>query len=201
MIVPCDALDINLVTFNYHMPGSLKISYTEIRGAIINEARDFLEDEWRSNTKTLYNDGQISFSQYSSSLQHLKNIHDEYGLNGMWWQRKWFQSLTIKKGGAPPVLRHTIGRSGDVINLGIAKINENFKFRFKEYSTYLTREWRFKFSPSITGNTTDIISKAVVVFTLDYYVRRRKFLRISFQAGYSVSLENFIEFRIEMFKL
>jgi len=202
LITPrCDALDISLVTFNYHEPGTMRIKYTGIKKAIMNEARDFLEDEWRNDAQIYLNNGQISFSQYNLSLRHLAHVRTLYGLRGRWWQRPWFKNLPPNKGGAPPERTYTVGRQGDLIDLGFAKINENFKFRFKEYKKQITKDWNFKFSPRFTGNTTDIISKASGLFTLTYYARRRKRFRIIFEIGYKKSLQEFIEFRIEILNL
>jgi len=200
-LTPCQALDVDSVTFDYHDPGSLRIRYTGIKKAILDEARDFLEDEWRSDAETYLNSGQISFSQFNSSMRHLNYVRTLYGLRGRWWQRPWFKNLPPSKGGAARLRTYTVGRQGDLIDLGFAKITENFKFRFKEYETQVTRHWKFKFSPSVTGNTTDIISKALARFSLTYYARRARTLRITLEVGYSVKLENYFEFRIEMFNL
>lgn len=201
MTTQCRALDIENVTFDYYISGTLRIKYTGIKKAIIDEARDLLEDEWRSDANTLYNSGQISLSQHKNSMRRLEDVRYRYGLNGVWWERRWYHNLSIGMGGAPKTIQHTVGRTGDIIDLGIAKINENFKFRFKEYEQQITREWKFKFSPSVTGNTTDIISKATITLIFDNYIRGRKFLRFALQVGYSVNIENFVEFRIEIFNL
>lgn len=197
----CNAFDIESITFDYYAPGSLRIKYTGIRRAIIDEARDLLEDEWRSDAETLFNGRQISLSQYNSSLRRLNLVRSEYGLRGRWWERTWFQSHPYNKGGAPPTKQYVVGRTGDILDLGFAKINENFKFRFKEYNANITNEWKFKFSPQITGNTNDIISKVTCLFIFDYYIRNRRFFRFIIEAGYRKRLKKFIEFRIEIFNL
>jgi len=197
----CEALELKHVTHNYSVPGSLKIKYTGIKKIVIDEARDFLEDEWRSDADTFFNGGQISLSQHRTSMRRLSFIKFQYGINGNWWTRAWFHSLPINKGGAPPLQRVTIGRTGDIINLGIGRVNENFRFKFKEYSANISNKWSFRFRPQITGNTTDIISRAIASFVFEYSSRGLRLARFSIEIGYKKRLREFVEFRIEMLNL
>jgi len=197
----CEALELKDVTFNYYPSGSLKFKYTGIKKVIIDEVRDTLEDEWRSDAETLFNSGQISLSQYRYSLLRLSWTRQHYGMNGYWWERPWYESRPPNKGGAPRPQSFTIGRTGDFIDLGFARVNENFKFKFKEYSTDITRNWKFKFRPHVTGNTNDIISTATVSFVFIYSSIGRRRFRFTIQTGYRKRLNEFVEFRIEMFNL
>ena len=197
----CSALDIEDVTFNYHAPGTLKIKYTGVYKVFIDEVREFLEDEWRSDTNTFFYDRQISLSQHSNSMLRLAETRKNYGLNGCWWLRPWFQNLPSDKGGVPRRKTFVVGREGDIIDLGIARIDENFRFQFKEYRATITRNWKFKFAPHLTGNTNDFISRASASFIFEYFVRKKRVFRFTVELGYKTRLNEFIEFRIEMFNL
>jgi hypothetical protein len=197
----CYAINLDHITYNYHVRGSLKIKYTGLKKIIVDEVRDLFEDEWRSDAETYFNGGQISFSQYRTSLRRLAVVRQHYGLNGGWWERNWFHSLPPHKGGAPPPVFFVVGRTGDIIDLGFARVNENFRFKFKEYTADINNEWRFKFRPRLTGNTTDIVSKATVSFFFEYSVKKKKVFKLVIEAGYRKRLREFIEFRIEMFNL
>jgi len=201
IVSSCEAFELKDVTYNYYEPGSLRIKYTGIRKVIIDEIRDFFEDEWRSDAEQLFNGGQISLSQYRLSMNQLRWTRQQYGINGLWWERPWYLNLPPDKGGAPLTRNYTVGRTGDIIDLGIAKINENFKFKFKEYSTDITNEWHFRFKPQVTGNTNDIISTATASFVFEYSLRRQKIFRLTMLGGYRKKLKEFIEFRIEMLNL
>jgi len=197
----CEAFEPEHVTYGYHSPGSLKIKYTGIKRVIIDEVKDLLEDEWRSDAAILFNSGDISLSQFRFSMLQLIWTRQQYGMNGYWWDRPWYDSRLPDKGGANRPQIYIVGRTGDIIDLGFARVNENFKFKLKEYSKDLTRSWKFRFKPRITFNTNDIVSAATISFSLQYSRLGVRRFRFTIQTGYKKRLNEFVEFRIEMFNL
>ena len=198
---PCEALEPATVIFNYNAPGTIKLKYTGIKRVILDEARDLLENEWKRDANLLFKTGSISISQYKLSLQQLRFVKGQYGLNDNWWTRRWYESFTIQNGGAPRRQTYIVGRVGDIINLGIAKVDENFRFKFKEYDTDITNEWHFKFKPRLVGDTKYIISRASISFIFEYSKRRRRQLSISLRLGYNRKLREFITLEIELLSL
>jgi len=199
--LPCRALELESVLFNYKAPGSVKIKYTGLKRVIIDEIREVLEDEWKRDANLLFRTGDISFSQYRASMLRLSSVKKQYGLNGNWWTRGWYHSLMPKNNGAPYTKKYTVGRMGDIIDLGIAKVNENFRFKFKEYSTDISNRWHFRFKPQVTGNTKNIISRATVSFIFEYSVRKCKLAILTLEVGYKRRFREFVELRIEMLNL
>jgi hypothetical protein len=197
----CQAFDIEPVLYNYYEPGSLKIKYTGLRRLIIDESVDFLSNEFIDNYEEQLINGKISFYNYKENILRLNSGIEHNGLNGYWWQRSWYKSRSTKFGGAPATINFTQGRTSDIIDLGIAKVNENFKFKLKEYETDITDRWGFKFIPQITSSTAEIITKASASVLFEYSLRGIKILTITIEAGYKVKIKEFIEFRIEIFNL
>lgn len=197
----CEGFEPKHVTYNYYSPGSLRVRYTGIKRVILDEVRDFLENEWSSNAAILFNSGDISLSQFRLSMLQLSWTHQQYGMNGHWWERPWYESRLPDKNGAPKPQSYTIGRTGDIINIGFIRVNENFRFKLKQYRKNLSRRWKFKFKPRITFNTNDIVSAATASFIFTYYHLMIRRFRFEIQVGYRRGIKEFVEFRIEMLNL
>ena len=190
------------VTYEWaHIPGSISIDYTGVRKVIIRETIDFLSSEWTDRTSFLFNEGEITYEEYRSSLTHLYRTVTESKLNGKYWERDWWHSLPPDKGGAKHLRHYVVGRTGDFIDLGIAHLNQDFKFKLKEYRKNLSNEWKFKFKPHIVFSSSKWIRVATCSFSFTYTRRNIRRFRFILTAGYKRDLDGFAQLTIEMLNI
>lgn len=200
-ILICFCFNVNHVTYDHQIPGSIMIEYTGIKKILRNETEDFLVDEWCERLETDYFFDIISLDQYKSGREHIVNFISDHRTEGVWWERNWWHSRPPDKGGAPHPRYFIVGRTGDFIDIGIARLNQDFKFKFKEYKADLTNRWKFKFKPRVTFSTKDIVSSATCVFSFTYYFKKIRRFRFIITTGYKKRLDCFLSFRIEMLNL
>ncbi len=184
-----------------YVPGSISVDYTGIKKVIINETVKFLSSEWNNRTGILYNSGQITYNQYTSSLKHMAIAMEESRIIGKWWERDWWHSLPPDKGGIHKPKHYVVGRTGDFIDLGFVHLTQDFKLKLKSYRKNLNPKWKFKFKPHVTISTSKWIRNATATFSLTYYRKGIRRFRFVLTAGYKRDLKEFVQLTIEMLNI
>ena len=89
---------LDQVTFNSWIPGTLKIKYIGIHGALLDQAKKYIKHEARRRINILYHNGGLTNDEADEAFSNLSGSINPYG---DWWDRQWFHSLPYEKGGAP----------------------------------------------------------------------------------------------------
>lgn len=194
-IMRADDSFLRETTWNRMRSGD-RIAYTGLYGAILEEAGDYALGIWKDTIELMYNHGVITCAEYYRSYVDMSIALSECR-NGRWWERSFFDSFPVEKGGAPwPGTTYYHGPKNDIVDLGFARITNNFKFKLKEFTLTIVGEfdeenkrfkedgWRFKCSPSLSTGSTSINS-LMVRTSYTYYIRDRDLVRLELILGYS----------------
>ena len=84
--------------FGSWVPGSIKIKYRGIHGALLDQAEKRMKQIAKRRIRRQYHHGNASNEDIGKAFSALSGSNNPYGY---WWDRKWFHSLPANKGGAP----------------------------------------------------------------------------------------------------
>jgi len=172
--LPCCADEYNLlnsVTLKQYPKGSFYVRYGGIRGAIQDQLisqlhsihRDWVEFKYPNDFKAAQ-DERWEYKQRQHDINH----------GGAWFEREWWwENLPAIKGGAPdyPIAVYR-GPFGNFIDVGVAYLTYDFRFKLREYNVSLTQafenkefsdlspsadQWRFRFKPQVRFSSKTII--------------------------------------------
>jgi hypothetical protein len=128
---------------------------------------------------------------------------------GAWFNREqWWNNLLEEKGGAPNrPIRIYHGPRGNIIDIGVAYLTNDFRFRWRQYEVNLTEvltpqipkqeftvdykpsnEWKIRVRPQARFSTTTIIRHVSLGIIFEYSRRHKKIARVNTYASWRPSL-------------
>lgn len=185
---PCLADNfLNHVTLRHYPPGSFQVKYGGLRGFLINQTKTQL--------RSLHKDYLGLYHPFDSSFQSRSMLSMQLGQRdidngGAWYTRRWWKSFPELNGGAPDIpIRVYRGPSKLVLDIGIAYITPDFRFRMKEYIVPLTHpkrisKWNLRVKPFLDFSSTELIRKAKLSLLFQYSRHGHRLLYIELYCGY-----------------
>jgi len=121
---------LNAVTMTSSPPGSLRIHFTGFHGFVVKHIRS----QYRRFVRHAMRAGWYVLPDAALSRREVYQRVDHDGfdplMNGVWWQRSWFESLPPEQGGAPLVPHvHVYGKS-TAWKFGPLTVTNTFKVKF-----------------------------------------------------------------------
>ena len=184
--LPCQADDYDLtnhITLKRYPSGSFSVRYGGLRGLIRNQLISQFHSLHRDWVELKY-DGNIDDA--IKELQEMRERQEDINRGGAWFQREyWWDNLPESKGGAPDSpLRVYRGRQSNIIDMGVAYITSDFRFKWREYEVSLTKaikpredyhedwtpihDWKFRFKPQASFSSSTIIRQIRFGFFFEY---------------------------------
>lgn len=159
------------ISLNYYPPGSIRVKYGGPYAAVKNGVTNYIRDVWEDQQYLYYESGTISLAAYHRSIQRIDDSIRDYEAGGRWWDRRWFESLPEKRGGAPtePMLRE-IGHTYVIFDSWMCYITNEGTLKLKgieatidlaplgDSKRFSGNGWRIQILPDVTFGATDMFS-------------------------------------------
>ena len=216
-------LSSSTLSQDYLSPGSYTIEYGGLYKMAASETNKFFSNRWREQQEELYEGGVTTFGDFSREQRSINNFMQDWRFGSPWWTRSWWDSLTIKNGGA--VANHSIrirhGKTFPVFETPVFTIFNSFEFKWKSIKASVDFDadrafafgeasmppragWQFQVEPAVSiasrallGDIVRSIKSVGVVVSAIHTVRSIPIVSIAMTAYYE-STENAFVFGVEM---
>ncbi len=157
-------------------PARYRVIYTGLKGLLIDEYVRAVSRKWSDDIERYYTNGAIDENGADAGYKLLNDYRQDYAANNYADKRKaWWHYLDDWG----PIETYYTGKSGDVLDFGPFRVNNKFRFKFKEYEAKLGSKWDYKFRPIVrVTSKLPLIRSIATGHQFTYKRHGKKILRV-----------------------